>query len=175
MAALWFYTDNGVQRGPVLAESLQALADRGLLKAGDRVRNEDTSDWAPAERLLELLDAPGSAESAAAKPAPHDLSATPTPKRWQFSLGAMLGAVSMIAVACGVSSLVIRSGELFSLAGAGAVLLVATMIGGAIGGLGGNLQKGLMFGALSGLVLCPIPLRSVSFMIPNAIVLLFFA
>jgi hypothetical protein len=65
----WFYARSGQQKGPVSFEQLVNLAHTGELDPEDLVWNASMKNWAPAQTVAGLFDAP-----------PSPLPATATPK-----------------------------------------------------------------------------------------------
>ena len=58
MSDLWFYGQDGTQRGPVEFAALKALADGGTLRRTDLVWREGMADWVPAQTMIELFPTP---------------------------------------------------------------------------------------------------------------------
>lgn len=58
MAAMWYYSDRGQQKGPVPFEELRELAQSGYLKPSDLIWEEGTADWVRASKVGGLFDAP---------------------------------------------------------------------------------------------------------------------
>ena len=70
MSELWFYGQNGTQRGPVEADALRALVASGQLQPTDLVWREGMSDWVPAHTVPEIFPAAGVAHPADVPPPP---------------------------------------------------------------------------------------------------------
>jgi hypothetical protein len=74
MAAEWFYTEQGQQRGPVTFELLQQLASAGQLRPTDMVWKNGMPQWLPASSQAGLFGGGAAARPAAA---PRDSTAEP--------------------------------------------------------------------------------------------------
>ena len=50
MASKWFYSQDGVRRGPVSSTELRQLAREGVLKPQDLLWKEGMAEWLPASK-----------------------------------------------------------------------------------------------------------------------------
>jgi hypothetical protein len=58
MSAEWYYSVAGAEQGPVDGKALRALAERGDLAPGDRVRRGQDGEWVEASKIRGLSFAP---------------------------------------------------------------------------------------------------------------------
>jgi hypothetical protein len=58
-AAMWYYSKNGMQMGPVSQEELSAKAKGGEVLASDLIWREGMADWLPLSRVPEFQGAGG--------------------------------------------------------------------------------------------------------------------
>lgn len=169
----WFYLRNGEQHGPVLPLGLKAMADRGQLQPDGLVREEGSTEWIPATRLSGLFRRPELFSLGATGELTNDALAIPflpvTPplplaladpnstKRWQFGIQEMMVAMALAAAACWVGGILFRIKGLPTEIENGLLVLIAVLLGGATGFLGGNLKKGLLCGCIVGVAICEFP------------------
>lgn len=73
----WFYTQDGIEKGPIAAARLRQLAADSALKPDDLVRRSDWNDPVPARRISGLFGQVSSAVAAAPPPPQHSAPNNP--------------------------------------------------------------------------------------------------
>lgn len=115
MSELWFYGQNGVQRGPVVIEALRTLAASGELKPTDLVWHEGMTDWVPASTVPGLFVAapvapPPPPPGTPIPPSPMEYAPAPYVDRGDSgrAIGALVtGILSLFACGCPFGGLVL--------------------------------------------------------------------
>lgn len=80
MANKWFYSQDGVRRGPVSSAELRQLAREGVLKPQDLLWKEGMAEWLPASKTQGLFPdvGPGTAASPPPLPSQENEAAQPS-------------------------------------------------------------------------------------------------